>query len=218
MGRLTGAIGVAAAAISFSACGDSAEETTSEGDTTPAATAQPAELGFYDWSSSVIPNPKAPASTPPTEAGFDSRSDAEEFLGEQSGETVIVAEGGTYFVIRDQPSLTGEDIADPELGTDPVTNQPNIAFQFTPAGEAKFEALTAEVARQGTKARGPGEPCSTSPPAGQFAIVLDEEVLSRPIIDCDSSPNGIDGSNGAQITGIGTVEETQAVAESLGAG
>ena len=40
--------------------------------------------------------------------------------------------------------------------------------------------------------------------SGHFAVVLDEEVVSRPIINFVDNPSGIDGRTGAQIEGSGT--------------
>ena len=62
--------------------------------------------------------------------------------------------------------------------------------------------------------------CSTSPAAAgdpqnynqRFAIVLDRQIKSAPSIDFEQYPNGIGGSNGAQITGIGDINEAKNLA------
>ena len=50
--------------------------------------------------------------------------------------------------------------------------------------------------------------------SGSFAIVLDGELVSRPIINFVDNPNGIDGRTGAQISGV-TAQEAQDLAEVL---
>ena len=45
-----------------------------------------------------------------------------------------------------------------------------------------------------------------------FAIVLDREIKSWPSIDWEQYPNGISGTNGAQITGIGDTREAKDLA------
>ena len=118
-------------------------------------------------------------------------------------------EGGSerYFVLRDDPALSGADITDPEQSIDP-NNQPNVTFDFTDEGREKFAALTGEIAQKGAAA---GEPYS-------FAIVLDGVIVSRPIIDFNENPDGIDGSDGAQISGGLTITEAQQLAEYLATG
>ena len=47
-----------------------------------------------------------------------------------------------------------------------------------------------------------GQPASDADQfSGPFAIVLDGELVSRPIINFGENPNGIDGRTGAQISG-----------------
>ena len=64
------------------------------------------------------------------------------------------------------------------------------------------------------------------PPAGRdpeqreaalqrFAITLDNQIVSLATIDFRENPEGIDGRTGAQINGIGYLQETQDLAESL---
>ncbi len=44
--------------------------------------------------------------------------------------------------------------------------------------------------------------------------MLDDRVVSTPTIDFVANPEGIDGSSGAQLAGLGSVEDTKAVADS----
>lgn len=115
-----------------------------------------------------------------------------------------------YFVLNDDPALTGADITDPVQDTDPYTGEPNVSFGFTDEGAAAFQELTRDVAQRGLESGG-GEPYS-------FAIVADDEIVSRPIIDPNENPDGIDGSTGAQISGGLTATEAQQLAATLQAG
>ena len=117
-----------------------------------------------------------------------------------------------FFVIRDRPALSGRDITDPKPGTDPQTNEPNVSFDFTDEGQRAFEQTTREIAQRGLEEKLPGTPGASV--ADHFAIVLDNEVVSRPIIDPDENPDGIDGRTGAQISGL-DFQESQDLAEFL---
>ena len=122
-----------------------------------------------------------------------------------------------YFVIRDRPELSGTDITNPEQNSDPTTNQPNVTFDFTDEGRESFEEVTARIAQ---RAAGEAPPGVTSPAQAEalsdhFAIVLDDLVQSRPIINFVENPNGIDGRTGAQISGNFSISEAQDLAETL---
>lgn len=112
-----------------------------------------------------------------------------------------------YFVLRDEPGLSGADITDAEQGTD-AEGQPVVSFGFTDEGAERFEALTGAIAESGAAA---GQPYS-------MAVVLDGVIVSRPIIDYTENPDGIDAGNGAQISGGSTVAEAQQLADLLATG
>ncbi len=105
-----------------------------------------------------------------------------------------------YFVIKDQPKLSGTDIKDPEQNFDPDTNQPNVTFDFNDEGADKFQEVTREIAQRGLANSLPGGDAASQ--SDHFAVVLDQEVKSRPIIDYQENPDGIDGRTGAQISGL----------------
>ena len=128
-----------------------------------------------------------------------------------------------YFLLRDRPALSGDDITNPEQGFDQTTNQPNVTFEFTDEGRAAFQQVTREIAQRGADAY---FAATTQPPAsapadvadqfsGSFAIVLDEVIESRPIINFAENPDGIDGRTGAQISGLDGLDEAQNIAEVL---
>jgi SecD/SecF fusion protein len=118
-----------------------------------------------------------------------------------------------FFVIQDKSALSGSDITNPEQNFDPQTNEPNVTFGFTGSGRQKFQDVTRTIAQRGAANAVPGE----NPAAGSdhFAIVLDNEVVSRPIINYQENPDGIDGRTGAQISGSFSVDSAQKLAEFL---
>src|SRR5918995_952427 len=124
-----------------------------------------------------------------------------------------------WFVIRDRPSLSGDEITDPKQDFDPTTGQePVVTFDFTDSGREAFASVTQEIAQRGLQNAPPGvagDVEAASQFSGHFAIVLDEEIKSRPIINFVENPNGIDGRTGAQISGIGDLQEAQDLAEIL---
>ncbi len=140
-------------------------------------------------------------------------------------EDIDEAETGTsqFFVLRDRPELSGDQIEDPEQASDPTTNQPNVTFNFTDEGEAAFQEVTRRISLRGQEEffAQTGQPASTandqiaSEFSGSFAIVLDGQLQSRPIINFKENPDGIDGRTGAQISGNFTLTEAQDLAEVL---
>lgn len=102
-------------------------------------------------------------------------------------------EEGTYYVLEAAPVVTGEELVDAQPSFD-QNGRPAVNFRFNPAGARKFGDYTAENI---------GNP---------FAIVLDEEVISAPVIQAH-----ISGGSGI-ITGRFTVEESTNLAVLLRAG
>src|SRR5581483_11794551 len=83
-------------------------------------------------------------------------------------------------------------------------------LSFTGHGRKQFERITRVIAQRGrllTNTIGQGQNIFQ-----HFAIVLDREIKSWPQIDWTQYPNGISGSNGAQITGSFTVKEAKDLA------
>jgi SecD/SecF fusion protein len=115
-----------------------------------------------------------------------------------------------YFVVRDRPSLSGEDIRNPEQNFDPQSNAPNVTFDFSDEGRRAFQEVTREIANRGFANSLGGQVVPES-----FAIVLDDSIVSRPIIDPQENPDGIDGRTGAQISGGFEIREAQDLAEFL---
>jgi SecD/SecF fusion protein len=113
------------------------------------------------------------------------------------------------------PQMRGEDLelSGTRADFDPTTQQPIVLMQFTDAGADKFHAITRAEAQRGrflyNQSGGQGDPRNYNQ---NFAIVLDRELITAPSIDFSQYPDGISGGQGAQITGIGDIEEAQQIA------
>ena len=142
--------------------------------------------------------------------------------------TVIIAnekpEGGLpkgakfdqWFVLNDDPALTGTDIRNPEQSFDQGpggSGEPIVTMDFTKKGREAFHDVTRGIAQRGVQAQTPGEPAETA--FQHFAISLDNELVSRPFINFQENPDGIDGRTGAQISGGFTIQTAQDLANFL---
>jgi SecD/SecF fusion protein len=119
-----------------------------------------------------------------------------------------------YFVIEDDSELSGADIKNPEQNTDQTTSEPIVTMEFTDKGREAFATVTKRLAQRGSEIIAPPG-TDRDQTLQRFAITLDDEIVSLATIDYRENPEGIDGRTGAQINGIGTLQETQDLAESL---
>jgi SecD/SecF fusion protein len=119
-----------------------------------------------------------------------------------------------YWVIQDNPALSGTDIKNPEQNFDQqLGNEPIVTFDFTDRGREAFQNITREIAQRGLdNSFGNPDPISSSQ---HFAIVLDNELVSAPYINYAENPDGIDGTTGAQISGAFTIDSAQDLAKIL---
>lgn len=126
----------------------------------------------------------------------------------------------SFYLLRftppDVPEMTGEhlDLGGTRQDFDPTTGEPVVLMQFTDKGADLFGEITRREAQRGkllfnTLGGGQGD---ASPFFQHFAIVLDREMKSWPSIDFEQYPGGISGSNGAQITGLASVQEAKELA------
>jgi preprotein translocase subunit SecD len=120
-------------------------------------------------------------------------SDAEANAGIGNKVIPSLDEPGTYYTVETAPVVTGEELVDAQPAFD-QNGQPAVNFRFNTAGARKFGDYTAQNI---------GAP---------FAIVLDDEVISAPVIR-----SHIPGGSGI-ITGNFTVEESTQLAVLLRAG
>lgn len=129
-----------------------------------------------------------------------------------SGEKVDPA---GYFVLNDDAALSGSEIKDPQQSMDQF-NQPNVTFEFTGSGRQAFQEITRRIAQEGqARALGSLTDDQAAALSGNFAIILDGQVVSKPIINFQENPDGIDGRTGAQISGGFKLDEAQNLAEYL---
>ena len=119
-----------------------------------------------------------------------------------------------YWVIEDNPALSGTDIRNPEQNFDQqLGNQPIVTFDFTDEGRDAFQRITAAIAQRGLDNSLPTEDAVQT--SQHFAIVLDNELVSAPYINFRENPDGIDGQTGAQISGSFTIQTAQDLAKIL---
>jgi SecD/SecF fusion protein len=117
-----------------------------------------------------------------------------------NGQVLENAEPG-WFALKDDPALSGTEITSPKQETD-ETGAPNVTFKFTDSGRQNFQEVTRQIAQRGAaSAIGPSSEEAAEATSGHFAVVLDNEVKTRPIINYAQNPDGIDGRTGAQISG-----------------
>ena len=117
-------------------------------------------------------------------------------LGNQGerGVTVLKDEEGASYPIQDRVELSGDRLSDARVSFDPNTQEPVVNFRFDNAGAVRF----ADITRANV-----GKP---------FAIVLDDKVLSAPVIR-----EPITGGSG-QISGNFSVQSANTLAALLRAG
>jgi SecD/SecF fusion protein len=132
-----------------------------------------------------------------------------------NGQVLENAEPG-WFALKDDPALSGTEITSPKQETD-ETGAPNVTFKFTDSGRQNFQEVTRQIAQRGAaSAIGLSSEEAAEATSGHFAVVLDNEVKTRPIINYAQNPDGIDGRTGAQISGgFNSIEDAQDLASFL---
>ncbi len=120
-------------------------------------------------------------------------TDASENPGPGNELVPSIDQEGTFYVLERAPVVSGEALVDAQPDFD-QNGRPAVSFRFNPTGGRKFGDYTADNI---------GNP---------FAIVLDNEVISAPVIQ-----SHIPGGTGI-ITGNFTVEESTNLAVLLRAG
>jgi SecD/SecF fusion protein len=138
-----------------------------------------------------------------------------ELPSDASGKVIDDAEPGWY-ALKDKPALSGTDITDPKQERDEF-GQLAVTFGFTDDGQEAFQQVTRQIAQRGqARAIGPASGEQAEQLSGRFAVVLDNEVKTRPIINFAENPDGIDGRTGAQISGgFTSITEAQDLATFL---
>ncbi|MFG1430927.1 protein translocase subunit SecD [Xanthobacter sp. V2C-8] len=107
---------------------------------------------------------------------------------------VLYGQDGRPYLVEKQVRVSGEDLVDAQPGFDPQSREPIVSFRFNSNGARRFAATTQDAV---------GRP---------FAIVLDNQVISAPVIR-----EPILGGSG-QISGSFTVQQANDLAILLRAG
>jgi SecD/SecF fusion protein len=133
-----------------------------------------------------------------------------ELPSDAEGQVIADAAPGWY-ALKDNPSLSGTEIKNPKQETDEF-GAPNVTFNFTDSGRQNFQEVTRRIALRGqSRAIGGVSQEEAEALSGRFAVILDNEVKTRPLINFAENPDGIDGRTGAQISGgftsIGDAQE-----------
>jgi SecD/SecF fusion protein len=129
-----------------------------------------------------------------------------------------VSAGDAYYVLKDQPALTGSEVKDPKQDFDNGpggSGQPVVTFSFSDKGRKAWQNVTRQIAQRGQNEFIGG---SAQQYFQHFAIVLDNQLISVPYIDFQQNPDGIDATNGSQITGGFTIQSAQDLANLLKTG
>jgi SecD/SecF fusion protein len=138
---------------------------------------------------------------------------------ESASGKVTQASPNSWYVLNDDPVLTGSDITNPAQSFDEGaggTGAPNVTFGFTSHGKGTFERVTKEIAHRGQEAQLPG--VSKEAALQHFAVVLDGQLITTPSIDYTKYPEGIDSSSGSEISGGFTITSAQNLAQELQSG
>jgi SecD/SecF fusion protein len=114
-----------------------------------------------------------------------------------------------FYVLKDNPGLSGQDITKPKQSTD-QSGTPDVTFGFDAAGETKFQNVTAQVAHRGALTSQFGQQNNQ-----HFAVALDNKLITVPSIDYKIYPDGITGGSGADITGGFTIQAAHTLATLL---
>jgi preprotein translocase subunit SecD len=213
------AAGVSDASVSVGSDGRLAISAPPESRAAVATLTQPGEFAIYDWEASVLGPDGEPAPGDPSVTGGDnagnhaltSKPQAETRAAAASdGGRVVRALGGSerWYALGGEPALTSDDIASAMPITDPATNDPAVALEFTEPGQTAFHTLTRQIAQRGADVR----------EWQHFVMVIDDRIVSVPFIDYRQEPDGIDGAGGGQISGGLTAQTARWIAAMLASG
>jgi len=116
-------------------------------------------------------------------------------------------------VLKDNVALRGSEITNPEESTDPNSGEPDVTFGFSSSGKSAFQNVTAAIARRGALVSGLGQSYEQ-----HFAVALGgltNQLITVPYIDYKQYPDGINGDNGADISGSFTINSATDLANEL---
>ncbi len=91
-----------------------------------------------------------------------------------------------------------------------TTGQPDVTFGFSGKGKNAFQNTTSNIAHRGDLVSGLGQTLNQ-----HFAIALDNQLITVPFISFKQYPDGINGDQGADISGSFTIGTAQDLANEL---
>ena len=118
-----------------------------------------------------------------------------------------------WYVLRDDPAISGKDVSNPVEQVDTTTSQPVVSFGFKGNAVNTFTKVTAALAT-----RGENESFGGQENYQHFAVTLDNRLVTVPYINFNENPYGIDASNGSEISGDFTIASAQQLANLLASG
>ncbi|MGD0196508.1 MAG: protein translocase subunit SecD [Solirubrobacteraceae bacterium] len=118
-----------------------------------------------------------------------------------------------YYVLRDDPVITGKDVTNPSEQIDTQTGEPVVEFGFKGNATSVFQKVTATIAQRGSSTS-----VGNNYNFQHFAIVLDQRLITVPYIDFTQFPSGIDATTGSEISGSFTISTAQQLANLLSSG
>ena len=124
--------------------------------------------------------------------------------------TPIASPNAQFYVLRDNIALRGNEISNPQQSSDPNTGEPDVTFGFNSKGKSAFQNVTAAIAQRGSRDSGLGQSLNQ-----HFAVALDNQLITVPFIDYKQYPDGINGDNGADISGSFSISSAQDLANEL---
>ncbi len=124
-----------------------------------------------------------------------------------------------WYVLRDDITLEGKEIKDPEQRfDDQAGGVPIVSFNFTDKGRKIWRDTTKTIAERGQLSVGVLGGADEEAAFQHFAIALDNELISTPSISFVEYPEGFDPRNGSQISGGFTIDTAQELANLLKTG
>jgi SecD/SecF fusion protein len=135
---------------------------------------------------------------------------------ESAAGKVTQASPNSWYVLNDDPVLEGKDITNPQESSESESGTPDVTFGFDSHGKGIFQRVTKEIAERGRERQLPG--VSKEEALQHFAIVLDGQVITAPSIDYTKYPEGIDASQGSEISGGFTLTSAENLADELQSG
>jgi SecD/SecF fusion protein len=110
-------------------------------------------------------------------------------------------------------TLFGKEVSSAKQDFDTTSGSPIVTMSFTGNGRREFKTITQQLADRGHQEfQLAGGTATASDYFQHFAIILDGQIESFPLIDFQQNPGGISGDTGAEISGIQSVSEAKRIA------